>query len=62
MSISSTAVAERNKRAEEQRTAFTWCLAATLGIALVGGISKMVVDLKATKQGTRRRKQPWELT
>ena len=62
MPMSPTAVAERNKRAEEQRTAFTLCLAATLAIALACGVGKMVIDLKATKQGTRRRKQPWELT
>jgi len=62
MPLSREAVAERNKRAEEQLNTIGLCLASGLGIALVCGIGKMAVDLSKVKQRSGRRKQPWELS
>jgi hypothetical protein len=60
MPLSREAVAERNRREQEQFNRIGWYLATTLGIALACGIGKMVVDLKNTHR-VRGRKPPWQL-
>jgi hypothetical protein len=60
MPMSAKAVAERNKRAEEQLNTIGLCLASVLGVALVCGIGKTAVDMTKTGQSLGRPKQPWE--
>jgi hypothetical protein len=60
MPMSAKAVAERNKRAEERLNTIGLCLGSVLGVALVCGIGKMVVDLTKNQQDFGRPKQPWE--
>ena len=40
---------------------FGWCLATCLGVAVVIGVGKALVDLRNSGTGPPRRRQPWEL-
>jgi hypothetical protein len=60
MPLSPQAVAERNKRSEQQMNTIGVFLATTLGIALTCGVGKLIVDMKKVQLNHGRRKQPWE--
>jgi len=59
--MSSEAVAERMRRAQERWNSIGWCLAATAGIGLAYGATKMAADLRKARRPSGKRKEPWEI-